>query len=227
MANQRPIRRGKIPFRKGRKWISSKRPKRWAAFTNEVLSEPIGSEGLNVSLLPNATLATTNGNLPVSTMLDGEFDVAPWADEQEVTIDRIVGTLSVSASVQYAQNLFVGTPGVVRLGIIVHEDKTSSLVAEDPRRKLFEFTDLQEAEWMWLKQLSIPCDFSSFDPTSESFVSEGYSDIDIDIRVRRKLGQKDQLFLYGAYSFFNGVTELLQSWSIKIAPMTRIIMVAK
>jgi len=233
MANRRNIGRGRIPFRKGKRWISNARPKRWGAVTDVVVDEPIGSEGAILTVIPSALTEFTEGSLPVETLLDGEFDVATWADEQEVLIDRVVGTISLVGDVSRSETVFIfPPPAIVRLGIVVHEDKTADLTADDPRRKLFDQNDLQETEWMWLKQVTL-C-------SSEDSLSQGESltqpyayqvamDIDIDLRNRRKLGQRDQLFLYAQYVFPNFTSGLggAYVWNVRISQMLRIIMVSK
>jgi len=210
MANQRPIRRGRIPV--PRRTI--RRPKRWGASTSFVDE----SLGLQVGVIPNETV--NEGVPPFDQLLSGEFDVEPWADEQEIRLDRIVGDISIAGSMVSG---FEPPIYAIRLGIIVAEDTSDDPAAADPTRSLFDTTDLQEAEWMWLHQV-VPTAVYLPDATPNPAFYLTYN-LHLDLRNRRKIGQKDSLFLYAAYSNDSNVP--ISLWNVRLVHNLRMIMVSK
>jgi hypothetical protein len=109
-----------------------------------------------------------------------------WADDSEVLIERIVGTLSLFAS--------IGTPAiegghpkplVFRLGFLACEELEDGT---QPALDLWDPEALEEYQWMWLKQLTVG------DVSGGNF--RGAKDVDIDLRNRRKLGKRDGIYLY-------------------------------
>jgi len=229
MANQRPIRRFKKRF-----YGLSARPKRWAASSDYLEVELGGPPGLVATVIPSESVGGTVGVPPVQTLLDGEFDVADWADEQEVRVDRIVGSIGLQGRVSNTDSPAVdGPPAIIRLGIIVHEEKSSDLIANDPTRKLFNQADLQEAEWMWLKQVVVAPPHGDqrdgVEPGAPGYLAAYWVNmsIDVDIRNRRKIGQKDQLFLYASYATPQSYGLAEYTWAVRIIPMLRLVMVSK
>lgn len=214
MANQRPIRK-----RRRRFYGLKKRPTRWIAEGGQVSDEPVGGQGFVASTLANEALLINQGVPPYATIVQGEFDVEPWSDDEEVTIDRIVGDLSWVGNVQYSG---VAPKLVIRAGIIVAEDVSDDPGAPDPTRSLFDFSDLQEAEWLWLHQFTPDADgrleSSGTQPDVDWLVSHN---VHVDIRCRRKLGQKDILYLYTSYVPENNHPSFTQS--IKCVPLLRTI----
>jgi len=218
MANQRPIRRGKIPFKRGGRWHD--RPKRWAASTDSLETT---SGGLISAVIPYVANEDVTGSEPIASLLSGEFDVATWADEQEIRVDRIVGSIGIGGRVLLDSSAEAPAPIVVRLGMIVSEDVTADLTADNPRRKLFDQNDLQEAEWMWLHQVVLE---PTVYPGDASRVNYTYN-LPIDIRNRRKIGQKDYLFLYSQFAILDGTETEFSGFNLRCFPSVRLIMVAK
>lgn len=222
MANRRPIRR----FKKRFYGLNNKRPFRWAANTPAVEYEVGGPPGLLAGVIPNEIVAGQGGVPPEATLLSGEFDVSPWADAQEVTIDRVVGSIGLVGSIVASTNPIFPSP-VVRLGIIVSEDESNDPLADPPTRSLFDLTDLQEAEWMWLHQVTIPWDNVFFTEPSLDWTQKVAIDIPIDLRVRRKLGQKDNLYLYASYATPNSDALISYTWAVRMVEQLRVGMMSR
>jgi len=187
MANQRPIRRGKIPFFRRR---TKKRPSRWSAYTQE--SAALGA--VASLLLPYA------GDVedPLVVLVDGDQDVAPWADEQEVTLDRVVGSIStqflrgfdVPPTVLEANHNLIA-----RYGLLVVENFETTA---PPQINLWDQDAFEQYEWMWLQDVVPEESATSITQNDESIVSGNLTATRLDVRVRRKIGPKDQLLLYGS-----------------------------
>lgn len=223
MANNRPIRRGRIPFRR------PQRPKRWGASVDamEFLPEIGQNGGLISTVIPSALTDAEAGSVPVQTFLVGEFDVAPWADEQEVRLDRIVGSIGIAGVVGDPNPDLPVNPFVVRMGLIVNEELTDDGTADEVRRNLWDYTDLQEAEWMWLHQ-SVILPARDTNPTVSEALGYVSFNLPVDIRNRRKIGQKDELALYCSYSYFaSSSLGPPSTFNVRIVPAVRMVMVSK
>lgn len=211
-----PTRRS--PWKRGSPWRKASRPKRWSASSAGV-DEPQGIFG---SVLPNEIGLFPNGSPPLDTIISGEFDVEDWADEQEITVDRVIGDIALSGAVTFAGGASYPCPLYIRLGLIVSEDLSDDPAASDPTRGLFDQTDLQEAEWMWLTQIV---------PTPVYSQSAGVwlynENIHVDLRNRRKIGQKDVLFLYGAYAIDTADNGRVTVFNIREVHNLRCIMMSK
>lgn len=182
--NRRPFRRR--PWAKGKK-----RPTRWNASTNSINED-------FATLNTQVPLETASGVPPLAIIADGQLDVEPWADDQEVTVDRIVGSLlfwgwSEAALAGHQAPIDV----ILKLGIVLNEE----LTAEDPapivNRRLFDQEDLEDTEWMWLHAVHLTPAVTIVN--AEGLVAYRYSyTLPIDLRNRRKIGQRDELALYAA-----------------------------
>jgi len=190
MANQRPIRRGKIPF-----FRRKKRPTRWLGYSQAA----VGNDGEVDSLLvPLASTSTLNP--PILVVIDGGADVAPWADETEVTLDRVVGSILT----QFVRVLDPGTPNLVeemhqafcRYGLLVAEETEEG--APPPAVNLFDSDVVEAYEWMWIQDVVPEESSTSIVMGDDSVVTTNLTRTPLDVRVRRKIGPKDQLLLYGA-----------------------------
>lgn len=190
MANQRPIRRGRVPFRRGRRWISARRPKRWNAALTPVDSEL--ARFTSVFLTPGV-----NAQAPLATLVSGQVDVEPWADEQEVTLDRTIGNISLKATTTWDSAVTIDPPDVyVKLGILVNEEITADPAGST--LNMFEQETLEDYEWMWLWGGFVGADqFQTRALTGTQFVTSGWTNIYLDISNRRKIGQSDELNLFG------------------------------
>jgi len=209
MANQRRIRRGRIPVIRPR--IS--RPKRWGA-SSTVFDE----NGLLPGVIPAEV--SNQGVPPFDQILSGEFDVEPWADEQEIRLDRVVGDISLSGLVTSGLEPAIFA---IRMGLIVAEDVSDDPTADDPTRNLFDMTDLQEAEWMWLHQV-VPSPVFCPEATPNPLWAYTYN-LHVDLHNRRKIGQKDSLFLYASYA--KEVNADISVWNVRLIHNLRMIMVSK
>lgn len=204
MANRRPIRAPRQGWRRGRR-----RPSRWIdCFSSVSTAGSLGTSSLALSASSPADVAASYRELLV-----GNSDTE-WADANEVLVERIVGQISLSgadaidnasAAVLYGNWEFL-LP-VVRLGLLVVEDMDQSanplLVPS-----LLNADDLQDAEWMWLFQLGSPNETHiALDTVNEATVRTWTHDVQLDVRVKRKLGRRDRLLL-------------VQDWSLRGAAYT-------
>jgi len=187
MANQRPIRRGKIPFfRRSRK----KRPTRWLGYTQEAN----GDGNIAALTLPYAG----DVEAPILVVVDGDQDVVPWADEQEITIDRVVGSLTTLFHNQLTDppvSIALLNPPMARYGLLVVENFDT---ADPPLINLWDLDAYEQYEWMWLRDVIREESTTSVLQDGGDTVQYNMTQTQIDLRVRRKLGPKDQLLLYGS-----------------------------
>lgn len=188
MSSRRPINRR--PWRRP-PWRKSNRPKRWISLNSGVTID-------SSSFLVEPWSAAGPGDAaPVVTLAAGQVDVEPWADNQEVTIDRIVGQINLQG---VAYQTFTEVPAlatapatIIRLGMMVQEeaDATSS-----PLLSLFSDEVLEDYEWMWLREV-VPSNWNYGASTTPDLQGWGFTEsIHIDSGLRRKLGQTDNLLLY-------------------------------
>lgn len=178
MANNRPIRRGRFPrFRRGRRT-----PVRW-------LDASLQSAGAECPLTPWDINCEpwTPGELLV-----GDIDL-DWLDKNAATVQRLVGTITVTTEDANSAGLPATT--LVRLGMLQTEDTDRLYQTID----LFDSESLEQFEWMWLHQLSFASQNMFFNPTqagSPIWIRKDSVDIPVDVRTKRKLGQKDSVVLY-------------------------------
>lgn len=200
MANQRPIRRPRVPaWKRGKR-----RPTRWNAVTNQADDAVL----LNTAVMPTIP----NGNPPIAVLVDGQIDVEPWADEQEVTLDRIVGNLAFHG---YFQSYFPsGTYTLankvpyLKVGIVLLEELSKDPASNVPTRNLFDQEDLEDTEWMWLwsgfpehfVQANVAAAIPNDGQPTNNIFTKFVLNIPVDIRNRRKIGQNDQLALYAEWA---------------------------
>lgn len=191
MANTRPIRRGRIPFRRGRRVFgANKLDTRWIDCASSR-----STAGAQCSINVKDLTCEEDVDLAPVQLLYGDTDW-DWADASEVRIDRMVGTLSWE-SMQTTEDAIFGcpTPMVVRLGILATEEDEGV----HPNPNLFDPESLEEFQWMWL--------YSSLGSISQggTLNMRQWDNIDVDIRTRRKLGRKDSVWLFGQYKFNSSV----------------------
>jgi len=195
MANQRPINRR--PWRK-KPW-AKKRPTRWNASSN-------GINGDGEALATAVPFYLEGGTPPIAIIADGQLDVEPWADEQEVTIDRIVGSIMISGRSGTESAGFFPPHLILKMGIVLNEELTDGIPAAVVTKDLFNQESLEDTEWMWL-------DSRVCTPFTDTLDTAGlrtwhYAMTEyIDLRNRRKIGQKDELALYAQFG-------LAQTYSI-------------
>lgn len=194
MANNRPIKRR--PWRRP-PWRKNVRPKRWNASSTTILEGTIAASALNPLGAPWPA---------IFTIVDGQVDVEPWADDQEVTLDRVVGNISLFGST--GEDGILAHPVYVRMGMLVHEEAEAQgggpqLLELD----LAEQETLEDFEWMWLHSVMLPGSHA------RSYTAQGAQafeyNIPVDIRNRRKIGQSDELLLFAQWA-------TLPSFSISI-----------
>lgn len=203
-----PIRRR--PWR--RKPWGKKRPTRWNASTNGVA---VGSfESLQTAVFPGDEAVA-----PLAIICDGQIDVEPWADEQEVTIDRVVG------QVHFVWRSTSNDPGLrpisllLKLGIVLNEELSAEVPAPTVNRHLFDQEDLEDTEWMWLHgHMLTP--YHTPDSVTNGGSDYGVYTVDIDLRNRRKIGQRDELALYAAYVGMSASGAVVDSIEVNVQAYT-------
>lgn len=204
MSKNRPINRS--PFR--RKPWGKKRPTRWNASTNGVDENGVA---LNTVVYPGSTPTG-----PIAIICDGQVDVEPWADEQEVTIDRIVGSILIYG---YSIGLGDGSPmtakdAILKVGIVLNEELTDESPAPVVEKQLFDQESYEDTEWMWLHTAVLPSTNLVWHTDTTTWYRTYQYTIPVDIRNRRKIGQRDELAVYAQFlSSGSGYTISLQSYT--------------
>lgn len=179
MANQRPINRR--PWRKAPWSRAKKRPTRWNAVSPGYTPE--AGQGLNLTQIFGVGAVPLVS--PSFTLVSGQVDVEPWADEQEVTLDKIIGRFTFWST--YAVPAGVHPP-YLKVGILLLEEITQDI---DPvRLNLYEQETMEDYEWLWLWSGSM--DVESY---SDSTIY-ARKDLDVYSKNRRKIGQSDELVVY-------------------------------
>lgn len=187
MANQRPIRRGRIPFRRFRR----KRPQRWLD-ANSATTGELGN--CIIGFIP-----VSCDRAAVHELLRGETDT-DWSDKNAVTVDRILGTVSlgftfiIGPDPEFQQK--VGPVVIYRLAALNIEE------VDDPTTLDFDLFDNESREkkqWMWLHQgsfafderLDVPADFAD----GYNYTVPTAIDVPVDIKTRRALSKDDSIVL--------------------------------
>lgn len=190
----RPINRR--PWRK-KPW-AKKRPTRWNATTTPL--DGFTAE-VNSLVVPIGTPSTTF-TPPLLSLIAGQADVEPWADDQEITVDRIVGTIHIITEYSYDPTINdFGNDFHLKAGILVNEEVSQDI--DPPGLKLWEQETMEDYEWMWLWSGITEWQNGTRYVTNSNVWARAYNRIDLDIRNRRKVGQSDELNLYMAYAPFN------------------------
>lgn len=192
MANQRPIRRPRVPaWKRGKR-----RPIRWNAASTGYTPE-VGS-GLNIVDVYGVGAVPLVS--PSFILVDGQVDVEPWADEQEVTLDKTIGRLTFWAT--YSSIGATIHPPYLKVGIILLEEITQGV--DLPEYNLFEQETWEDYEWMWMWAGSM--ELVGHDAGAET----GYArkDLDVYTKNRRKIGQSDQLVVFAQQADGPGVAAL-------------------
>lgn len=168
--------------------------------------EPLGSNKtyLTTALVPQWG-APDKKTAPIFTLIGGQADVEPWADEQEITVDRIVGQLHVVVEHAYDSLLNVfGNDIYVKAGLIVNEEITQDV--DEVKLDLFEQETMEDYEWMWLGNC-VPLVQNGSRQQDSYIYTRSHFVWNWDIRNRRKVGQSDELNLFMQYLPFNTVGE--------------------
>lgn len=206
MANNRPINRR--PWRRA-PWRKSRRPASWHdGNTTGTLSASPGDNWAQLNGPAGAAASPT-----LRELFAGDTD-ALYLDREEVRLDRIVGDIQFwTASVTEPTLAF---PPVVRFGLVVEEDPNDPAGGSTGAAyNLFEAVALRDVEWMYLEE-------PSPSTTSIPFVegSEGITGVfrdfhwhsHLDIRVKRKLGKADRLWLVMMYANGNESVPGSNNW---------------
>ena len=189
MANQRPINRRpwrRNPFRK------NVRPKRWNASSTQ--------GALEVGAVADAYPMPAGWGgpvLPIATIVSGQIDVEPWADEQEVRLDRVVGDLNcIVVSGWDSNETSYGSPPLIKLALLVNEEVTAD--ASGQTLDLWDQETMEDYEWMWM-WTGMPEHVTTRLLSGTTFLTTWMFQMHLDLRNRRKIGQSDELNLYGSY----------------------------
>lgn len=185
MANQRLIRAWKPRWKRGKR-----RPTRWNASFNSNAAGVLNT----YQVLP----AGFGALAPCATLVSGQVDVEPWADDQEVTLDRVVGKFTMASVYDRAAGGAV--PPYVRMGLLVHEEAEIAGPGglDELELALNEQEVWEDFEWMWMWSGLLVVGVTSLDGET----LQASREVDIDCRVRRKIGQSDELLLFAQYLNF-------------------------
>lgn len=166
---------------------------------------------------PNVPMAPFAGCVEI---ISGEVDL-DWADKSESRLDRIVGWTNFQFQSTIIQSNEVSWP-LIRAGILVAEEIDDIASWSPPN--LFDHDHLEEFEWMWLWQ----GEGRSFNTVQEqeypglNSTIWGGVDVEMDIRVKRKVGKQDHVILVG--QFLHGTAGPF-SFGVGMVPMLRCVMV--
>lgn len=208
MANQRPINRR--PWRK-KPWAKKVRPTRWNAASTSYTPE-VGA-GLNIVDVYNVGAVPLVA--PTFTLVSGEVDVEPWADDQEVTLDKVIGRLTFWSQWSTTSNTVM--PPYLKVGILLLEELTQDV---DPVRiNLYEQETWEDYEWLWLWAGSMEL----LGTSSNGESAYGRKDLDVFTKNRRKIGQSDELVVYAQSA--DGVTAAIAT--VKAACDVRTILMSR
>lgn len=188
-------------MRHRRKRSMIKRPTRWI----DGLSTPAGD---NVGIETFAPLLPRPGTASPpffswTELLNGDSDLE-YADKSEVTIERVVGDISV-LSTQFFLEFSEATMGAirfnVRMGMLVVKEveDLTTWVAPD----MWDDEAIESAEWMWLKLFHmqpqfITSDHADFGGNAVRF--DCAESMHMDVHVRRKLGKRDHLVMVAQWA---------------------------
>lgn len=177
---------------------------------------------------PTNMVCANAPNVPMSAfagcfeIVSGENDL-DWADKSESRLDRVVGRLSIGLrSIQQQLDSF--SLVFARMGMLVVEEVDDITTWQPPN--LWDHDHLEEFEWMWLWQGNILDDNVLLVEATGGQLGDlrTWRTIDIDCRVRRKLGKQDHLVLLGQLS--NGISaETPFNVSGQYVPMLRCVFV--
>lgn len=190
----RPINRR--PWRK-KPWSKSKvRPTRWnAAYAGYSPEAGFGLNEVDVFNVGAVPLVDS-----VFTLVSGQVDVEPWADDQEVTLDKVIGRLTFWA--QWDPEGTTWHPPYLRVGILLLEELTQDI---DPvRLNLYEQETWEDYEWVWMwsGSMELTAVAEQGEPTLYA-----RKDLDVYTKNRRKIGQSDELVVFAQSA--DGVTAAL------------------
>lgn len=222
MGKSRPI--NTRPWRRP-PWRKSARPKRWISLNSGATN---GNPGYITT--PWSVSPAENAGLPPNVVLAaGQQDVEPWADNQEVLVDRVVGDINIGGfftaefadipPANYAPHV------VVRFGMMVQEEADATTA---PFINLFADEALEDFEWMWLHETT-PENLGYATRTSSNAIAGMgfYNHIHLDLRVKRKLGQTDLMLLYAQYALFDDPSIVSSEGSISASHVLRSIFMSK
>lgn len=189
--NRRPWRRN--PFRKRRatEWFDGLSA---GSDDRENGDEPFGTP----CIIPQLPIICDSfeGESPrshIRTVWAGPTD-AEHIDDSEALIERIVGSLDVRVQVANPNALLLP---IVRFGLLAIEEAAPGDLAEYQGISLFQNDHIQDYEWMWLHQVRHEA-FAQLN-TEPTIYSWSLSKVDIDCRVRRKLGRQDAVCLLASF----------------------------
>jgi len=191
----RPINRN--PFRR-RPWRKSRRKVEWFdGLSAGSLDREDGGEPYTLPcIIPTLPLVcdsfeegTTRSTF--RTVWSGPAD-AEHIDDSNALIERIVGSIEVRCYVDINPNPLL-LP-LVRFGLLAIEEAGPGDGTEYEDISLFENEHIQDYEWMWLHQATM---WSQ--PTAITDGINGQAHIDLDVRVRRKLGRQDAVLLFASF----------------------------
>lgn len=193
MANRRRIRTRVPSWKRGKR-----RPTRWNATASSGAAE--GGAGVDFIQLPYGV----GPQLPVLTLVSGQIDVEPWADDQEVTLDRVVGDITVRAwGTQDTADRLLSPVPMFKLALLVNEEVTQDVSGQT--LDLWDQEQMEDYEWMWMHH-EIPTYQVGRALTSPAgqIAHEWHAQVHLDLKNRRKIGQSDELNLYGSYRTWDG-----------------------
>lgn len=142
---------------------------------------------------------------------------AEHIDNNDAVIQRIVGSVELRAILD--ANPRPSLLPVVRLGILALEEVPPGTAAGYDEISLFEHDHLEDYEWMWLHQPTLMAQSSTVVDSVDAV-----SHVDIDLRVKRKVGRQDAVALYA--SFISPTAEDVgdpPNNSVYIFPMLRVL----
>lgn len=147
-------------------------------------------------------------------ILAGDQDIE-WADRDSVRVDRILGSVNVTAWTQLtaASPFAWDMQGIIcAFGVLCVED-TDNLFQEID---LFDRESVEEYEWMWLERRLMDAKFSfTQGPANDDYIGAAFHQLtlDWDIKTRRSLGKKDSVVLYSQWGWMSTLSPAVGTYT--------------
>lgn len=185
---------------RARRKSMGRRPTRWIDGNSTGAAENVGVIAFT-PLLPRPGIAVPPFYSWVE-LVQGDIDLE-YSDKSEVTIERVVGDITIVSTQLFSPFDHTATGAVrfwVRMGILVVKEIEDILTWTAP--DMWDDEAIESFEWMWLNQTPlIPPELGFLSSALDGQVLrfDANETLHVDLHVRRKMGKKDHLVLVSQY----------------------------